>query len=118
MDRHDRQVRLAGVGEAGQARVARVRVDVGLDGLAADVAARYLAGAGVACVRVRETSLCDGARAIDGGVRVEVAPALADAPEANAPVDVADPVAREAARGALLALRVLRAALAAQEEPS
>lgn len=118
MTRHARQVRLAGVGEHGQARITRARADVGLDGLAADVAARYLAGAGVGCVRVREASLGEGARALDAAVRVEVTPGLPDSPEAQAAVDLRDPVAREAARGALLALRVLRAALAAREEPS
>jgi hypothetical protein len=118
MDRHDRQRRLAGVGEPGQARIARVRADVGLDGLAADVAARYLAGAGVACVRVRAAALGEGARAIDGRVHLEVAPALAESAEAQDGVDVHDPVAREVARGALLALGVLRAALASREEPS
>jgi hypothetical protein len=106
---------LDGVGASGQARIARSRADVGLDGLAADVAARYLAGAGVACIRVRAEALAEGARAIDGAVRVEVTE-LAAAPEGDAATDVRDPVARELARGALLALRALRSAL--QEDAS
>jgi hypothetical protein len=116
MQRHARQTRLDGVGASGQARIARSRVDVGLDGLGADVAARYLAGAGVACVRVRAAALAEGARALDAAVRVEVDPALPPPPEADAAAgDLRDPVASDLARGALLALRALRAAL--QESP-
>lgn len=118
MDRHARQTRLDGVGAAGQARIARTRVDVGLDGLAADVAARYLAGAGVERVRVRTAALGDGARAIDAAVQVEVAAQVDPSPESDASLDLRDPVAREAARGALLALRVLREALAVPEGAS
>jgi hypothetical protein len=110
MGRHARQARLAGVGVDGQARIARACVDVSLHGFAADVAARYLAGAGVACVRVRAEDLAGGARGIDGGVRVEVDPALEE--EASPEVFVLeDPTAIELARGALFALRALRAAL-------
>jgi len=112
MDRHARQARLAGVGAEGQARIARASVDVRLGGFAADVAARYLAGAGVARVRVRADELAAGARAIDAGVAVEVAPSLAIAEDA---VDLEDPSARDLARGALAALRAIRAAL---EDPS
>jgi hypothetical protein len=109
MDRHGRQSRLAGVGVEGQARIARASVDVGLDGFAADVAARYLAGAGVECVRVRSDGLGHGARALEGSVRIEVDPGIEPAP-AEA-LDLHDASARELARGALCALRALRAAL-------
>jgi molybdopterin/thiamine biosynthesis adenylyltransferase len=112
MDRHARQVRLAGVGIEGQARIGRASVEVPLAGFAADVAARYLAGAGVGCVRVRADELAAGARAIDAGVRVEVDPSLG---VAESDVDLDDASARDLARGALFALRALRAAL---EEPS
>jgi molybdopterin/thiamine biosynthesis adenylyltransferase len=108
MDRHARQARLAGVGAEGQARIGRASVDVRLDGFAADVAARYLAGAGVGCVRVRAEDLAEGARAIDAGVRVEVDPSLGI--EADT-VDLEDPGARDLARGALHALRAIRAAI-------
>jgi hypothetical protein len=107
MDRHTRQARLVGVGVEGQARIARASFDVGLDGFAADVAARYLAGAGVRCVRVRSEELARGARALDGGVRVEVEPCLEPAPVQG--LDLDDPSALELARGALWALRSLRA---------
>jgi hypothetical protein len=112
MNRHARQARLAGVGAEGQARIGRASVEVRLDGLAADVAARYLAGAGVGCVRVRAEELAAGARAIDAGVRVEVDPSLGVGADA---VDLDDASARDLARGALCALRAIRAAL---EEPS
>jgi hypothetical protein len=109
MDRHARQSRLAGVGVEGQARIARASVDVDLGGFAADVAARYLAGAGVHCVRVRNEALARGARALDGGVRVEVEPRIDLAPAEALELD--DPSARELARGALCALRALRGAI-------
>jgi hypothetical protein len=109
MDRHGRQSRLAGVGEEGQARIAQASVDVGLDGFAADVAARYLAGAGVQCVRVRSEGLAHGARALDRGVRVEVEPGIENGPVEA--LDLEDPGALELARGALCALRALRAAV-------
>jgi hypothetical protein len=108
MDRHTRQSRLAGVGGDGQARIGRTTVDVGLVDFAADVAARYLAGAGVQGLRVRSEELARGARGIDGHVRVEVDPRLALAPAEALEVD--DPSALELARGALFALRALRGA--------
>ena len=108
MDRHARQAQLAGIGVEGQARVARAEVDVGLDGFAGEVAARYLAGAGVGCVRVLSEALAAPAREVDARVRVEVRPGL-QAPGADE-VDLGDPAAIELARGALLALRALRRA--------
>lgn len=113
MVRHARQARLAGVGAEGQAKIERASVDVGLDGFAADVAARYLAGAGVGRVRVRAAELAEGARALDASVRVEVAPSLEDAELDALGLDAA--AARDLARGALCALRALRAILG---EPS
>jgi len=124
MDRHARQSRLAGVGAEGQARIGRAVVDVRLDGFAADFAARYLAGAGVARVRVRAEDLADGARAIDASVGVEVDPLLgvADDDDGRSPAspepgrdlgDLDDASARDLARGALCALRALRAVLEA-----
>jgi hypothetical protein len=120
MDRHARQAKLADVGPAGQARIARAIVSVGLDGFAAEVAARYLAGAGVACVRLRDAALAGGARAIDPGVRVEVDPSLgvdtADAAGETAAAGIRDPAAADFGRGARAALRALRAALEDRSE--
>jgi hypothetical protein len=111
MDRHARQSRLAEIGPAGQARIARARVDVGLDGLAGEIAARYLAGAGVGGVRVRTGAAAEGARAVDAGVAVEVDAGLAPSPEPAAAAGLRDPAARELLRGAMLALEALRGAL-------
>jgi len=81
-------------------------VDVGLDGFAADVATRYLAGAGVQCVRVRSEALAQGARALAGSAMIEVEPRIA--PIAAEVLEIDDPSALELARGALFALRALR----------
>jgi len=108
MDRHARQARLAGIGAEGQARLGRSSVDVRLDGFAADVAARYLVGAGVGSVRVRTEVLAAGARALDANAHVNVDPSLAGGTD---PVDLDDPSARDLARGALCALAAIRAIL-------
>jgi hypothetical protein len=116
VNRHARQERLAGVGVDGQARIAGASVDVGLDGFAAEVAARYLAGAGVATIRVREAALGEGARALDARVGVAVEPALPAAEDDE--IDLRHPVARDLARGALHALYLVRAALAGKDDAS
>ena len=117
-DRHARQARLQGVGAQGQARIARAVVEVRLDGLPGEVAGRYLAGAGVAAVRVPAASVARAAAEVDGRVRVEVDPALGSAPEGEAaPAGVEHPAAAAVARGALLALRALRAAAAGEGAP-
>ncbi len=108
LDRHTRQTRLTAVGAEGQARLAGASGEVRLDGFAADVAARYLAGAGIGCVRVRSEEAAGGARAIDANVRVEVDPSLGVVVDA---VDLDDASARDLARGAMCALRTIRAAL-------
>jgi hypothetical protein len=110
MDRHSRQERLIGVGVDGQARIARAHVDVGLSDQAAEVAVRYLAGAGVGGVSVRTAALGAAARAVDGRVAVHVDPDLAPAPPFE--LDVRDRAARDVAEGAIFALRALRSALA------
>jgi hypothetical protein len=114
MDRYDQQVRLQEIGAAGQARIARALVNVGLDGTAADVAARYLAGAGVAGVRIRDASFAEGARAIEPGMRVEVDRGLAIDVEARA-FDLRDPACRDICVGAHAALRALRCAVGVDE---
>lgn len=113
MDRHDRQARLADVGAAGQARIAAATVELQADGLAGEVAARYLAGAGVGCLRVRDRALAAAAAAIDPSVRVEVT-GTSRAGRASSTDDSSgfrDPSARDVARGAREALRTLRGLL-------
>jgi hypothetical protein len=140
MQRHGRQARLAEVGAEGQARIGRLAVDLDLEGFAADVAVRYLAGAGVGMLRVRDGALAEAARAIDPAVNVATDARLAAdghvcgrsaadghvcgrsaadghvcgrSAADDAPLDLPlnDPSARELARGALRALRALRSAL-------
>jgi hypothetical protein len=110
MDRHVRQVALAGVGTEGQTRIATAVVDVRLAGMAADVAARYLAGAGVACIRIRDQALARGASALAPAVRIQVDPTLALEDDAIL-FGLRDPSARDLAAGAHAALCALRAAL-------
>ncbi len=109
MSRHERQMRLAEVGPAGQARLAASRIDVPLAGIPARVAALYLAGAGVGRVRLRDGESAECVHALDPGAGVEVEPSLPVRPlEA---FDLRDPAAREVAAGALCALEAVRVAL-------
>jgi hypothetical protein len=113
MDRHSRQSRLADVGRRGQERIARVVASVPGTGLAAMIAARYLAGAGVAVLRVKDAATASAGRAVDRGVRVEIDPGLpAFIPEAEGLEVLDDPATRRVAAGSLVALGMLRAALA------
>ena len=107
--RHARQARLAEVGARGQERICRACVEVPFAGFAGEVAARYLAGAGVGALRVGEASLAAAARAVDPAVNVEMAPT----PAVPDPFDpgLRHDAARELARGARWALEVLRAAV-------
>jgi hypothetical protein len=130
MNRHDRQARLAEVGAAGQRRVAAATIEVRAGAFAAEVATRYLAGAGVGRLRVHDGALAAAAAAIDPAVSVEVeepraslaaeglrASSTAEGPRMPSPVEAEasagfhDPSAREAMRGAREALRALRAIL-------
>jgi hypothetical protein len=112
MDRHGRQSRLADVGAAGQQRIAAATVEVRSEGLAGEVATRYLAGAGVGALHVPSPALAAVARAVDPAVRVEVtgAPAGHEASRDEPCDDPAfrDPGARDLARGAREALHALR----------
>ena len=112
MDRHGRQTRLAEVGVEGRTRIAAARADVPLDGLAATVAARYLAGAGVGRVRVASEAVAAEARAIDAGVGVEIVPSLGPGGR-SAPslLTLRDPSADSVALGAHTALVALRRVL-------
>jgi hypothetical protein len=109
MDRHARQARLAEVGSAGQARLRGARADVHLAGPAADVAVRYLAGAGLGHLRVPDAGLCVSARAVDPQVTVEVDGGLSPRPAEG--FDLRDPAARDVAAGAAAALEAVRLAL-------
>jgi hypothetical protein len=85
-------------------------VSVALDGLAADAAVRYLAGAGVATLCVRDPELAATARAIDPTLHVSINPGLPRArPEIDLPIH--DPTAAALAHGAWFAMSALRAAL-------
>jgi len=111
MDRHARQSKLVEIGPGGQARIAGARVDVALDGVAAEVAARYLAGAGVGGLRVRSQGTAAAARAVDASIPVEVWPSVEASPEPTALASLRDPAARALGQGALVALEALRGAL-------
>ncbi len=113
MQRHGRQTKLAEVGAAGQARIARARVDVAVPGLAGEVAVRYLAGAGIGQLRVCTEPLAAIARAVDSTVAVEVT-AIVDREKDGIVAQMAlrDPAAQALAEGAHLALSALREALA------
>ncbi len=122
MDRHTRQRRLLEVGSAGQQRIARARVDVPLAGLAAEVAARYLAGAGVGVLRVADREAAEGARQVDPAVILEDGTSgeactadLDGRAESSVDDRFESPSARALAEGARLALRALREALAAED---
>ena len=110
MDRHGRQSRLAEVGASGQERIGRADAAVPLGGLAGEVAARYLAGAGVRRLRVNGDAAARAARAVDPSVRVEVDATLGDVSGAS-PFGLRDRAADDVARGAHAALVALRRAL-------
>ena len=109
MHRHGRQSRLAEIGAEGQERIAAATAEVRSGGLAGEVATRYLAGAGIGALRVRDPALAPIAAAVDPAVRVEVA---AGAPESPGPDPFfRDPAAAALARGAREALREIQRAL-------
>jgi molybdopterin/thiamine biosynthesis adenylyltransferase len=68
--RYARQVAVAGVGAPGQARIAAARVEVDGDGFDAEVAALYLAGAGVGRLRVA-ARVAVACRALNTAIEVE-----------------------------------------------
>jgi hypothetical protein len=110
MNRHARQMRLAEVGAAGQAKIASARVPVGGEGLASLVAARYLAGAGVGSVCVRTQELAGAVARVDPAIRIDVDARLAGSLPDDA-FDLLDPAARSVASGARMALGALREVL-------
>jgi hypothetical protein len=108
------------VGERGQARIARAAVDVP-GGTAGEVAARYLAGAGVACVRAADDAALAAARAIDPEVaalrvpRNEAAQLALPAEAEAALASFVSPAARSVAEGSFTALFALKLAIAGSE---
>jgi hypothetical protein len=115
MDRHGRQTRLAEVGDLGQAQIARARVDVRAGGFAGEIAARYLAGAGVCGLRVQSESIASAARAVDSAVEVTVAALEDDVDETAGGFDLSEPAARQLAQGSQLALEALLEAVRGTE---
>jgi hypothetical protein len=116
MDRYGRQSRLAEVGLSGQARLRESLVEVPATGLAAQVAVRYLAGAGVGRLRVRDATLGESARGVDPAVVVDVDVRLPV--HAVEGLDLQHRASRDVAAGALTALRALRSALGVGEQRS
>lgn len=100
-----RQKRLREVGEAGQARLTAAQAVLDSDGLRADVAARYLVGAGIGRLTA-PVAVHAAARAIDPEVALTKGPAGPQIPVA--PAFVLDPAAREAFAGAFDALCIIR----------
>ena len=113
--RHSRQVRLAEIGEEGQARIQATTAHVEAEGLAGAIEARYLAGAGVGRIAVVSEVIGAAARAVDASVQI-VAEARVDLRLGEPPAfGVNDPVAREVAIGAWRALAHLRRAALGRE---
>jgi hypothetical protein len=115
--RHSRQTRLREIGESGQAKIAAASVEVRGSGVAAEVEARYLAGAGVRELRVGDARVASSAQAIDASLAVVVDASLAsnadDARDgALSAFGIRDASARAVATGAHRALVSLRRALA------
>jgi hypothetical protein len=111
--RHTRQVRLAEIGDEGQARIVATTAVVDGEGLAGTIEARYLAGAGVGKIATGNQSIAEAARAVDSTVQI-VPPSpnrlgLGAAP----PFGVRDPTALEVATGAWRALAHIRRAVRA-----
>ena len=102
--RHARQARLAEVGERGQAVLAASTAVVKGEGLAAEVEARYLAGAGVGTLIVGAEAVARVAREADPSVHVEVRDVVGDDPEAPVALGLESAAAMALATGAYRAL--------------
>ncbi len=110
MDRHARQMKLAEIGEQGQARIRVATVAGRRAGPAGEGAARYRAGAGGGRGRGRDGRAADGAKAVDPAVLVEVVPELGGG-MLGEDLGIEDVAARDLAQGATAALEELRAIL-------
>lgn len=119
--RFTRQQRLLEVGAAGQARIAAARLSPRARGLAGEVEALYLAGAGVGTLVVHDAKAGETAAALAPDVRIVVASADTGGSVAAAdrtaplPAPIAGLVAgaRDVGEGAWRALVALRAVLEA-----
>jgi hypothetical protein len=116
--RHTRQARLAAVGVERQRKLASREARVQACGFAGEIEARYLAGAGVGALTVKDDAHARAAVAVDPSVRIEIAQNAPESSEQSVsplpPILVAlDPAARELAEGAFRALQTLRSLLAA-----
>ena len=124
--RYARQARLAGVGAAGIERLRSATFAVPGHGLRAEVAARYLAGAGAGALLIADEATALDVVRLNGDVRVGVTGvtgATGVAGTADGPRDelagtadaarpaIADPTARAALDGAWDALEQIRRAL-------
>ena len=117
--RHARQARLEEVGDAGQRRLEESTCTVRGAGLAAEVEARYLVGAGVGRVLVSDPEAAHRSREVDTSVDVSILTIPDDEREVEPTAAVADPEwasslsvpAREVALGAYRALSSLRRVL-------
>jgi hypothetical protein len=109
--RHTRQVRLAEVGDAGQARIAATTALVEAEGLAGVVEARYLAGAGVVKIATTSDAIGDAARAVDARVEIVASPRVRLGQGGPPSFAFRDPVARDVAMGAWRALVHVRRAI-------
>jgi hypothetical protein len=108
--RHSRQMRLAGVGEVGQRRIACAHLALLADGFAGDIATRYLTGAGVGHLSLKDSLLAASARAVDPTVQISVDPSLPVGPTRSG-FPLQQRGAIELAIGAHLALELLRQTL-------
>ena len=111
MHRHSRQTRLAEVGEAGQARLAGGVALVVDEGLAGQVQARYLAGAGVGTLHVLHDAPARAAAEVDPSVRVVRGEKLRVAHASPPELGIRDVAARDVATGAWRALADIKSLL-------
>ncbi len=105
-DRHARQIRLAEVGEEGQARLERASAPITERGVAGETMARYLTAAGIGTLTVDDDTHEQAVRAMSDATGVVRGPVGAPAPDGD--LDDLHPAARDVARGARGAVRVLR----------
>jgi hypothetical protein len=95
MSRYARQIAVPGIGDEGQRRISSLSVEVRGDGLAAEICALYLAGAGVAQLVVHP-SLQDAVDAINSSRRstVDSRQLIVVSPEGDDPVLAGSEAAR------------------------
>jgi sulfur-carrier protein adenylyltransferase/sulfurtransferase len=93
MSRYARQIAVPGVGAEGQSRIGALSVEVEGEGLAAEICALYLAGAGVKQLAVCE-ALVERVRALNSEVELVERAELVVCPEAGEPVEAGSRAAR------------------------